>query len=243
MSRPLCSSGTTNTPHPSGGWGLTVPQCYGGHGERETPGLIPNPEAKPFSADGTARGTGWESRTPPDTTPRNGVTATAVTPFLHSRADSVRTEVRPPDQGTARRRPRNARPANAIASSAGSATVNEVTDWSANQCQTSPHASCQVAHTATRPLSSNVPRVSTYRPGAPQRLKTTPSAIPRKATASIGTVKTTNCRTGLPTSSAPGAQKLSWIPHPLVAFSIAVSTVSATPKPTDCTTAVRAVPR
>src|SRR3954449_10009299 len=62
---------------------MTSSQCYGGHGERETPGLIPNPEAKPFSADGTARGTGWESRTPPDITPRNGVTATAVAPFLH----------------------------------------------------------------------------------------------------------------------------------------------------------------
>jgi hypothetical protein len=31
----------------------------------ETPGPIPNPEVKPFSADGTARGTAWESRTPP----------------------------------------------------------------------------------------------------------------------------------------------------------------------------------
>ena len=71
------------------GWG-TSSQCYGGHGERETPGLIPNPEAKPFSADGTARGTGWESRTPPDITPRNGVTATAVAPFLH-----VQTQHRP----------------------------------------------------------------------------------------------------------------------------------------------------
>ncbi|MDQ1538727.1 MAG: hypothetical protein QOE58_3120, partial [Actinomycetota bacterium] len=27
---------------------------------------IPNPEAKPFSADGTALVTVWESRTPPD---------------------------------------------------------------------------------------------------------------------------------------------------------------------------------
>ena len=33
---------------------------------RETPGYIPNPEAKPHSADGTAGGTLWESRTPPD---------------------------------------------------------------------------------------------------------------------------------------------------------------------------------
>src|SRR5438270_4716630 len=34
--------------------------------EGETPGPIPNPEAKPFSADGTALVTGWESRSPPD---------------------------------------------------------------------------------------------------------------------------------------------------------------------------------
>src|SRR5688572_29179056 len=44
----------------------TCSQSYGGHGERETPGNIPNPEAKPLSADGTALETGWESRTPPD---------------------------------------------------------------------------------------------------------------------------------------------------------------------------------
>lgn len=31
----------------------------------ETPGNIPNPEAKPVSADGTARGTSWESRSSP----------------------------------------------------------------------------------------------------------------------------------------------------------------------------------
>src|SRR3954463_15515537 len=92
VSRPLCGSERTEpTParrsNPCGvvaGWG-TSSQCYGGHGERETPGLIPNPEAKPFSADGTARGTGWESRTPPDITSRNGVTATAGPPFLHTR--------------------------------------------------------------------------------------------------------------------------------------------------------------
>src|SRR4051812_26388263 len=47
---------------------LTCSQRYGGHGERETPGLIPNPEAKPLSADGTALETGWESRTPPNNT-------------------------------------------------------------------------------------------------------------------------------------------------------------------------------
>ena len=32
---------------------------------RETPGPIPNPEAKPTRADGTAPGRVWESKTPP----------------------------------------------------------------------------------------------------------------------------------------------------------------------------------
>ncbi len=41
----------------------------GGHGGGETPGLIPNPVVKPSSADGTARETVWESRTPPEQQP------------------------------------------------------------------------------------------------------------------------------------------------------------------------------
>ena len=36
-----------------------------GIAERGTPGPIPNPEAKPSSADGTALVWVWESRTPP----------------------------------------------------------------------------------------------------------------------------------------------------------------------------------
>ena len=65
--RPLCGSRTTNTTPPKGCPSvLTGSQSYGGHSEGETPGPIPNPEAKPFSADGTALETGWESRTPPD---------------------------------------------------------------------------------------------------------------------------------------------------------------------------------
>lgn len=40
--------------------------CAGGHSGGETPGHIPNPEAKPTSADGTAPARVWESRTPPD---------------------------------------------------------------------------------------------------------------------------------------------------------------------------------
>src|SRR4029453_13792686 len=39
---------------------------FGGHGGGETPGPIPNPEVKPSSADGTARATGWESRSLPE---------------------------------------------------------------------------------------------------------------------------------------------------------------------------------
>ena len=45
-------------------------QSYGGHSVGETPGPIPNPEAKTHSADGTAPGRVWESRTPPDSTLR-----------------------------------------------------------------------------------------------------------------------------------------------------------------------------
>ena len=40
--------------------------CYGGHSVGETPGPIPNPEAKAHCADGTALVRVWESRSPPD---------------------------------------------------------------------------------------------------------------------------------------------------------------------------------
>jgi hypothetical protein len=46
----------------------TADGCFGGHSGGETPGYIPNPVAKPSSADGTALGRVWESRTPPDST-------------------------------------------------------------------------------------------------------------------------------------------------------------------------------
>src|SRR3954463_10678936 len=72
MCRVHCAALNVRTTPGSWVGGATSSQRYGGHGERETPGLIPNPEAKPLSADGTARGTGWESRTPPDITQRNG---------------------------------------------------------------------------------------------------------------------------------------------------------------------------
>ena len=84
--RPLCGSQTTNKmlfreqKHNT----ITTPQCcnqsfptpsiitgvgykgYGGHSVGETPGPIPNPEAKTHSADGTAPGRVWESRSPPE---------------------------------------------------------------------------------------------------------------------------------------------------------------------------------
>src|SRR3954464_6896273 len=93
FSRPLCGS-----EHPTGKQSrLTCSQSYGGHGERETPGHIPNPEAKPLSADGTAPETGWESRTPPDKLPERGSEPRALTPVrrcvrpLFGRASSART--------------------------------------------------------------------------------------------------------------------------------------------------------
>ena len=39
---------------------------FGGYVEGVIPDPIPNSEVKPFRADGTARGTVWESRTPPE---------------------------------------------------------------------------------------------------------------------------------------------------------------------------------
>ncbi len=50
------------TPEP----GRNGSTSYGGHSVGETPGPIPNPEAKTHSADGTAPERVWESRTPPD---------------------------------------------------------------------------------------------------------------------------------------------------------------------------------
>jgi hypothetical protein len=40
-------------------------QFFGGDGKGDTPVPIPNTEVKPFSADGTAWETVWESRSPP----------------------------------------------------------------------------------------------------------------------------------------------------------------------------------
>src|SRR3954470_173585 len=68
--RPLCDSQQTTTL--GLGVGCVADSCFGGYSGGETPGLIPNPEAKPSSADGTALGRVWESRTPPDLTYSRG---------------------------------------------------------------------------------------------------------------------------------------------------------------------------
>lgn len=59
-------------PHTRGG---PVKKSYGGHSVGETPGPIPNPEAKTHSAHGTALARVWESRTPPDNTTREDLPA------------------------------------------------------------------------------------------------------------------------------------------------------------------------
>ena len=62
---------------------LRVPWTCGGHGGGETPGPISNPEVKPSSADGTARETVWESRSPPQSTwerPRTSVRGLSAFP-------------------------------------------------------------------------------------------------------------------------------------------------------------------
>src|SRR4051795_4806604 len=88
MCRVHCAALNVRTPPGSWVGGATSSQRYGGHGERETPGPIPNPEAKPLSADGTARATAWESRTSPDTTCSEGcsVRRTALAVFSDVKA-------------------------------------------------------------------------------------------------------------------------------------------------------------
>src|SRR5690625_404121 len=80
--RPLYGLGNNHPHHtPNQGGGSVVEKdCYGGHSQGETPGPIPNPEAKPLSADGTAHGSVWESRTPPDTNHTNRVGRPTRTP-------------------------------------------------------------------------------------------------------------------------------------------------------------------
>src|SRR6478609_5721764 len=90
-----------NTPTPPCAGCVCFRQSYGGHSERETPGPIPNPEVKPFSADGTATERLWESRTPPDI--HSVVEATVRWPLLIS--GHFRTTPRSSSRGRATTHP------------------------------------------------------------------------------------------------------------------------------------------
>lgn len=58
----------------------TNKKCVGGYSVGATPGPIPNPEAKPDSADGTALGRVWESKSPPT---KNFINKHSVTTIGH----------------------------------------------------------------------------------------------------------------------------------------------------------------
>ncbi len=84
-----------------------VSQSYGGHSGRETPGPIPNPEAKPASADGTALVRVWESRSPPNTTSHES----PESPSPVTRGSRHCTHTRPAHTRPAHTRPAHTRPA------------------------------------------------------------------------------------------------------------------------------------
>ena len=84
-SRPL-SSVWDSTPDPAGhvvvgvcGWCVPVIRV-GGYSGGVTPGPIPNPEAKPTCADGTAPGRVWESRSLPANNVCEGVSFVVIAP-------------------------------------------------------------------------------------------------------------------------------------------------------------------
>ena len=74
--QPLYKPRSTHTPRKNAGraqqrkplGGRLNNKTCGGHSTGETPSTIPNLEAKPGSANGTATARLWESRTPPQHT-------------------------------------------------------------------------------------------------------------------------------------------------------------------------------
>ena len=85
-------------PIPPGSFPGKVDKICGGHGQGETPGPIPNPEAKALHGDGTAPERVWESSAPPlshDTVPpgRAPTGSRGILVFPHART-------RGPDGGT-----------------------------------------------------------------------------------------------------------------------------------------------
>ena len=80
-------------PIPPGSFPGKVDKICGGHGQGETPGPIPNPEAKALHGDGTAPERVWESSAPPlshDTVPpgRAPTGSRGVPRFPHARTAS-----------------------------------------------------------------------------------------------------------------------------------------------------------
>ena len=84
-SRPLAGSRTATTT-PS--WRGCSDSC-GGHGPGETPGIIPNPEAKTWHGDGTAFERMWESSTPPQQHLTRGVPNKGTPLFCISRPIAI----------------------------------------------------------------------------------------------------------------------------------------------------------
>ena len=76
LPQPLYKPRSTHTPPNKHGGRVLNTQSCGGHSTGETPSNIPNLEAKPGSANGTATARLWESRTPPQHTSTEGLTHT-----------------------------------------------------------------------------------------------------------------------------------------------------------------------
>lgn len=84
MPQPLCTPRSTHTPPITLAGSVLNTNSCGGHSTGETPSTIPNLEAKPGSANGTATDRLWESRTPPQhnktrgTAPPHGVPSLTI---------------------------------------------------------------------------------------------------------------------------------------------------------------------
>ena len=104
---------TTKISHPRARPGRNGSKGYGGHSVGETPGPIPNPEAKTHSADGTAPGRVWESRSPPDNhyTVESPNHTVGALPHLTPKTRTPRTQNQDPPADPAPKTPPPAPPA------------------------------------------------------------------------------------------------------------------------------------
>ena len=93
MPQPLCTPRSTHTPPITLAGSVLNTNSCGGHSTGETPSTIPNLEAKPGSANGTATDRLWESRTPPQ---HNKTRGTAPPHGVPSLSTSTPTTSPPP---------------------------------------------------------------------------------------------------------------------------------------------------